>query len=158
MEAFNDIKLNKISFLRTGGQSGVDRAVLDFAKSNNIGIVGWCPKNGWAEDMPTSPGILTYYPELKETPSCDVSQRTMWNVRDSHATLIISPDNLVSKGTYLTGDYANEIGRPLLYFNPSENINKIVKWLNSFGNELTLNIGGPRLSEWPQGYTITIEI
>ena len=33
----------KISKLRTGGQSGVDRAVMDFAKENGIPLCGWCP-------------------------------------------------------------------------------------------------------------------
>ena len=69
----------------------MDRAALDLARKYNIPILGWCPKNGWAEDMPEAPGIRALFPELKETPSEDVAQRTRWNVRDSHATLIINP-------------------------------------------------------------------
>lgn len=49
--------MNKIAFIRTGGQTGVDRASIDFARKNNISIVGWCPKNDWAEDMLCAPEL-----------------------------------------------------------------------------------------------------
>ena len=44
--------LKKIIRIRTGGQSGVDRAAMDFAREHDIPLCGWCPKNGWAEDYP----------------------------------------------------------------------------------------------------------
>ena len=66
----------KIIRIRTGGQSGVDRAVMDFAKEHGIPLCGWCPKNGWAEDYPDAPGLLADYPELTETPSEGTEQRT----------------------------------------------------------------------------------
>ena len=151
--------MNKIAFIRTGGQTGVDRAALDFARKHNIPIVGWCPKNGWAEDMQNSPGVRTFYPELKETPEEDVSQRTKWNVRDSHATLIINPKrSKLSKGTNLTEQSATEYKRPYLEVNSKEDVDKIIDWLNTLGEELTLNIGGPRESECPKAYQITINI
>ena len=40
----------------SGGQSGVDRAVLDVALARGIDYGGWCPKGGWAEDFPEPPG------------------------------------------------------------------------------------------------------
>ena len=151
--------MNKIAFIRTGGQTGVDRAALDFARNHNIPIVGWCPKNGWAEDMTYSPGIRALYPELKETPEEDVSQRTKWNVRDSHATLIIRPKgSKLSKGTSLTEQTAKEYKRPYLEVNSEEDIDKIIDFLNKLGNELTLNIGGPRESECPEAYQIATNI
>ena len=36
----------KIRRIRTGGQSGVDRAAMDFARERGIPLCGWCPKNG----------------------------------------------------------------------------------------------------------------
>lgn len=151
--------MNKIAFIRTGGQTGVDRASIDFARKNNISIVGWCPKNGWAEDMPCFPGIRMLYPELKETPKEDVSQRTKWNVRDSHATLIINPKrSKLSKGTNLTEQIAKEYKRPYLEVSGEEDIDKIIDWLNALGEELTLNIGGPRESECPEAYQIATNI
>ena len=151
--------MKKITFIRTGGQTGVDRAALDFARKHNISIVGWCPKNGWAEDMPHSPGIRALYLELKETPEEDVLQRTKWNVRDSHATLIINPKlSKISKGTNLTEQTAKEYKRPYLEVNSEEDIDKIIDFLNKLGNELTLNIGGPRESECPEAYQIATNI
>ena len=61
----------RIIRIRSGGQSGVDRAALDFARCQNIEICGWCPKGGWAEDYPEAPGIKEMYPELQETRHCD---------------------------------------------------------------------------------------
>ena len=65
-----------ITRIRSGGQSGVDRAALDFGRKHNIEICGWCPKGGWAEDYPDAPGVLALYPELKETPEAEPWQRT----------------------------------------------------------------------------------
>ncbi len=151
--------MNKIAFIRTGGQTGVDRAALDIAKKYNIAIVGWCPKDGWAEDMQKAPGIRKFYPELKETPSKDVAQRTRWNVRDSHVTLIIEPNQTkFSGGTNLTEQIAKEYERPCLKVYSKDDEAKIIDWLNNLGSELTLNIGGPRESECPDAYIIATEI
>jgi hypothetical protein len=68
--------------VRSGGQSGVDRAALDVAIAHSIPYSGWCPLGGWAEDFPTPPGLLAAYPQLTETPSAETEQRTAWNVRD----------------------------------------------------------------------------
>ena len=57
--------------LLSGGQSGVDRAVLDVAIARGIDYGGWCPKDGWAEDLSAPPGLLAKYPQLKETPLAD---------------------------------------------------------------------------------------
>src|ERR1700689_520924 len=67
--------------LLSGGQSGVDRAVLDVAIGRGIAYGGWCPKGGWAEDLPVPPGLLARYPMLKETPLADPAQGTEWNGR-----------------------------------------------------------------------------
>jgi hypothetical protein len=67
----------------SGGQTGVDRAALDVAVALGMPYCGWCPRGGWAEDMPEPPGVLARYPRLEETPSEDPAQRTRWNVRDS---------------------------------------------------------------------------
>jgi Circularly permutated YpsA SLOG family len=75
--------------ITSGGQTGVDRAALDLAIEYGMSWGGWCPKGGWAEDFPDPPGLLTKYPNLRETPLARTKQRTEWNVRDSDATLII---------------------------------------------------------------------
>ena len=88
----------KIRKIRTGGQSGVDRAALDVARELNIEICGWCPRGGWAEDYTTPPGLLSDYPELTETPSAGTTQRTLWNMRDADAILTIIPRD--GRGTF----------------------------------------------------------
>jgi hypothetical protein len=71
--------------IRSGGQTGVDRAALDAAVLTGRPYEGWCPKGGWAEDFLHPPGLLTKYPHLMETPSESPERRTDWNVRDSAA-------------------------------------------------------------------------
>ena len=56
------MRINKIV---SGGQSGVDRAALDFANEVSLDYGGWCPKGGWAEDLQEPPGLLNDYPALK---------------------------------------------------------------------------------------------
>ena len=151
--------MKKIAFIRTGGQTGVDRAALDFAEKNGLPILGWCPKKGWAEDMPTAPGIRARFPELQETPSDDVAQRTRWNVRDSHATLIIRPDSAASSdGTSVTAEAAKEMRRPLLEVRDETSAPEVAAWLMTLGNELILNVAGPRESECPEAYRMTGKI
>jgi hypothetical protein len=90
--------------IRSGGQTGVDRAALDFAIARAIPYGGWCPLGGRAEDLETPPGLLARYQDLVETPSRDYEQRTAWNVRDSHATLILTNGSslTMSAGTAFT--------------------------------------------------------
>ena len=69
----------------SGGQTGADRAALDFALAHEIPHGGWCPAGRWAED-----GVLDAGYQLHETPGADPAERTEWNVRDTEATAILS--------------------------------------------------------------------
>src|SRR5271170_3703504 len=102
--------------LISGGQSGVDRAVLDVAVERGIAYGGWCPNGGWAEDFPEPPGLLAKYPKLKETPLADPAQRTEWNVRDADACAIVvdAGGAGISKGTALARELAHRYRKPLL--------------------------------------------
>src|SRR5215510_5032972 len=73
----------RLTRIVSGGQSGADRAALDFAIARGLEYGGWCPKGGWAEGFPDPPGLIARYPNLRETPERDPKQRTEWNVRDS---------------------------------------------------------------------------
>ena len=59
----------------SGGQTGVDRAALDAAVEVGVPYGGWCPKDGWAEDLPAPPGVCALYPDLKDTPTAAPEQR-----------------------------------------------------------------------------------
>mgnify|MGYP006174065873 CR=1 FL=1 len=89
----------------SGGQTGVDRAALDAAMAAQYPVGGWCPQGRRAEDGP----IPRDYP-LRETPSAEYAQRTLWNVRDSDATLVLTPGPITG-GTRWTVVKAQELQR-----------------------------------------------
>ncbi len=133
----------KMFFLRSGGQTGVDRAALDVALELGVPCGGWCPRGRWSENGP----IPERYP-LVEAPSADPALRTEWNVRDSDATLIIAREPL-SGGTELTRRLAGELGRPCLVVDPgTADVAAIVAWLAAHGVR-ALNVAGPRESACP---------
>jgi hypothetical protein len=138
----------------SGGQTGVDRAALDFAIENGIAYGGWCPKGGWAEDMPNAPGVLESYPQLRETPDRDPKQRTEWNVRDSGASLIVARPGVASAGTAFTIDCAKAYAKPYVVVDPlvADAPREVLQWLRSLPNLPSLNIAGPRESESPGIY------
>src|SRR5437870_8877015 len=144
--------------LNSGGQTGVDRAVLDFAISRHIPYSGWCPKGGWAEDLTVPPGLLAKYQHLKETPSTKPEQRSAWNVRDSHASLIVINGKGFgfSPGTTFTVECATLIFmRPcrIVDATSDDGVQSAREWLDhligSIINDgpLVLNVAGPRESE-----------
>ena len=144
----------------SGGQTGVDRAALDVAIERGMPWGGWCPKGGWAEDFPDPPGLLTKYPELRETPSPLPGQRTEWNVRDSDALLIITAREGLSDspGTRRAGVWASHYGKPHLVIDvgQSDAAAQVAAWLHAqrqrFGAQMRLSVGGPRESEAPGIY------
>jgi hypothetical protein len=146
--------------LISGGQSGVDRAVLDVAVERDIAYAGWCPQGGWAEDFPNPPGLLAKYPQLKETPLADPAQRTEWNVRHADACMIVVDAAGVdaSAGTALAQDLAHRYRKPLFVVNLAQPdmLKHAALWLRvqqaRHGAGLKLAIGGPRESEAPGIY------
>lgn len=132
----------------TGGQTGTDRAVMDFALSHGFPLGGWCPRGRLAED-----GIIPSRYPLQETPSEDVSQRTEWNARDSDATLILTYGPPLG-GTKWTIECAKRHRRPFLCSpldNPPEFLTQRQQLFHWFSNHpiKILNIAGPRESLAP---------
>ena len=151
--------MGSIAFIRAGGQTGADRGALDAARACGTPLCGWCPAGGLAEDMPQEPGLLTAYPELRETPSAGYMQRTAWNVRDAHATLVVSPDGIEpNSGTSATVDLAHAYGRPVFVADRVDDLPAIRAWLADIGRDLTLNVAGPRGSKVPTVYAMTRDI
>jgi len=86
----------------SGGQTGADRAALDFAIAHGIPYGGWCPAGRLAED-----GTIDARYILKETPSASYPQRTEWNVRDCRKAFVST-----NRHTALTTDSSAEfVGR-----------------------------------------------
>jgi len=140
----------------SGGQTGVDRAALDVAIERGLAYGGWCPKGGWAEDMPDPPGLLAIYGGLRETPEADPGQRSEWNVRDSDRMLVLvdGAGLPVSKGTTFALHCADGLGRDHLVADLSEHDagSQAAAWLSDRHGPMTLGIGGPRESEAPGIY------
>jgi Circularly permutated YpsA SLOG family len=140
----------------SGGQTGVDRAALDAAIERGIACGGWCPKGGWAEDMPRPPGVLALYPMLQETTLGDHVQRTEWNVRDSDALVVLLDHHgLCSTGTERAILFAHALGHPVLVLDVtrSGDVGRAVSCLRASGEaERIVCIAGPRESEAPGIY------
>jgi hypothetical protein len=153
--------------IRAGGQTGVDRAALDWAIKRGWPYGGWCPRGGWAEDYPNPPGLITAYPRLTETPSMVPEQRTAWNVRDSHATaILIRGDELSrSSGTVFTRQCAELVFvRPFIVLDISLPESDVLarEWLfrtiaGQSSDEFWLNFAGPRESQAEGVYVMASE-
>jgi len=150
--------LARVKTIRSGGQTGADRGALDAARSLHVPITGWCPLGGLAEDYPDPPGLLLVYPELVETPSRDYYERTEWNVRDSDATLILLPREVInSPGTNYTIDIARKLRRPYLVIHDFE-ADPVIAWLDNLGDDLELNVAGPRERFYPGMHDMTFSL
>ena len=131
-----------------GGQTGVDRASLEWALANGVPHGGWCPKGRKAED-----GVIPPQFQLRETGSDNYSIRTRRNVRDSGGTVIFSESAELTGGTKETAEFAKAIGKPLLHLVSSAEINESATQLKSFLKEygiVVLNVAGPRALEEPE--------
>jgi len=139
----------------SGGQSGVDRAALDAAIGLGLPYGGWCPKGGWAEDLPEPPGVLALYPQLRPTPEADPVQRTEWNVRDSDRLMVLTDDAglAVSQGTRLALRCAEVLGKPhmVVGLDAPKALNQARAWREA-GRGERLCVAGPRESEAPGIY------
>ena len=131
----------------SGGQTGVDRAALDFAIRNGYEHGGWCPRDRRAED-----GVIPSAYALHETNSSDYVERTEQNVVDSDATLIVAREPELSGGTAFTKICVEKHGRPLLVVYERDGVSKNAMALSKFIKRhkvRALNVAGPRESQAP---------
>ncbi len=145
---FNNFNIKIIS----GGQTGVDRAALDFALENNINCGGWCPKDRIAED-----GIIPRRYPLIETDSDNYNIRTRKNVLEADGTLIFHLTQQ-DDGTKTTKKLCDKYFKPTLQVKLTENLdfNTINTWVKQ-NNIRILNIAGPRESNDPGVYSATLK-
>ncbi len=129
----------------SGGQTGVDRAALDFALRHGFPHGGWCPRGRLAED-----GVIPPIYRLRETDSAEYDERTEKNVAEADATLIVARGPELSGGTAFTQFCGRKQGRPVLVVWERDGVSQgaaaLAKFLNR--NEVrTLNVAGPRESQ-----------
>ena len=140
----NDIFTPGVGFtIISGGQTGADRAALDWAIRHGFSHDGWCPKGRKTEDGP-----LPAMYRLHETPSPAYLQRTEWNVRDSDATLIFTLTDRLDGGSRRTLEFAEKLGRPWLHFRPGVHP-KFIARFNERHAVTRLNVAGKRESSAP---------
>ncbi len=142
-DALKDRQLKIIS----GGQTGVDRAALDFAIQHGLDHGGWCPRGRIAED-----GVISPMYKLRETGSAEYDERTEKNVLDSDATLIVARARKLSGGTAFTKTCARQHGRPLLVVCERGGLLQGAAALSNFlkqNKAQALNVAGPRESQAP---------
>jgi hypothetical protein len=140
----------------SGGQTGADRAALDFAIKQNIPHGGWVPKYRAAED-----GRIPDVYQLQEMPTYSYSRRTEQNVIDSDGTVIISHGRLTG-GSAFAAKMAKKHGRPWLHLDMAKLVvdkagRRLQQWADD--NRISaLNVAGPRQSTDPTIYDVTIKV
>jgi Circularly permutated YpsA SLOG family len=139
------LAVKSIPKIVSGGQTGADRAALDWALSHNLECGGWCPKGRKAEDGP----LDAKYP-LKETPSAAYLQRTEWDVRDSGATVLFSVNPVLTGGSKRTVEFAQKHGKPCMHlcFGDDAAPEKLRAFVEDHRVKV-LNVAGPRTSKEP---------
>lgn len=140
----------------SGGQTGADRAALDWARQAHIPHGGWCPKGRLAED-----GIIPVDYNLQETLSDDYAVRTAWNVRDADATVIFSLGAKIRGGTALTAKVARAKRKPVIHVHAALGIEEAATRIRAFVHQYSvkvLNIAGPRASAEPDVGTFVTSV
>lgn len=131
-----------ITKIISGGQTGADRAALDFAIANNIPYGGWLPKGRKTED-----GTLDLKYRLQEMPTTDYPKRTEKNVLDADGTVIVS-HGFLTGGSALTTEFAKKHKKPWIHIDLTELAIKeasqrLDSWLTRHEIKV-LNVAGPR--------------
>ena len=140
----------------SGGQTGVDMAALDFGLKYQIPIGGWCPKGRINES-----GIIPGFYPLWESSSKLSSVRTEKIVLAADATLIISSQKYIDKGTQLCLDLCQHHNKQVFLFDilnyGEEQIRELKKWGSLVDIDI-LNIAGNRESTFQGIYSRCLEI
>ena len=138
----------------SGGQTGVDRAALDVALKHRIKCGGWCPAGRLDEDGK----IPDRYP-LKELKKGGNEARTAQNVRDSDGTIVIYFHELEGGTAYTIGCCMDDRQPYRLIdaakYSPEDAATLMAAFVVDHEIE-TLNIAGPRESEWKGAYTYAL--
>ncbi|MGA2782608.1 MAG: putative molybdenum carrier protein [Smithella sp.] len=140
----------------SGGQTGADRAALDFAIDNNIPHGGWIPKGRITEG-----GQLPDKYHLQEMETASYDKRTEQNVIDSDGTVIVSHGDLTG-GSALTQTFTIKHHKPRLHLDMDnttikEAADSLNNWIRK-NNIKILNVAGSRTSKDNNIYHVTREI
>jgi len=180
--AFREVFLNPMALTKiiSGGQTGVDRGALDAALVAGFPCGGWCPSDRQSEDgeiperypLTPLPALLTARKWQRTQVRTEQSAvrsarhvgeqyraRTLKNVQDSDGTVILFSGTL-SGGTLLTRMFCEREKTPLIALDAQQMTmlraaDVIVRFIEERELQL-LNVAGPRLSGWLQGYRFAL--
>jgi hypothetical protein len=154
-DAESEEQLKMVRKIISGGQTGADRAGLDFAIHAGLEHGGYVPRERKAED-----GRIDDRYNLVELSTSSYPARTRRNIEESDGTVIFSLDRRLSGGTKLTLELANKLGKPVLHIydtrkerisnpdSPCLEIQALRDFVCSKKIEI-LNVAGPRESKDP---------
>lgn len=129
----------------SGGQTGADRAGLDFAIWHDVPHGGGCPKGRLAED-----GVIERRYQLQEASTKSYPQRTEKNVQDSDGAVIFTLLSKLTGGSKKTAEFAAKHGKPWIHLHPGYDVEaQFLKFIDT-NNIQTLNIAGSRASKEPE--------
>ena len=138
----------------SGGQTGADRAALDWAIASAVPHGGWCPRGRKAED-----GTIPERYTLTDSPSANYLQRTEWNARDADGTAVFTISPIFSGGSKRTVEFAARHCKPWIHLHsempdPSRKLMEFIKT-----NRITiLNVAGSRGSKEPGVAAFVVEV
>jgi len=140
----------------SGGQTGADRAALDFSLKYYLPHGGWIPKGRIAEDGP-----LPDKYQLQEMSTSSYPKRTEQNVIDSDGTLIFSQGKPTGVTEY-TRKMALKHKKQLVLIDLNLKTSydaayKILSWIE-FHHIKILNVAGPRAGKDPAIYNDVLKI
>ena len=127
----------------SGGQTGVDRAALDWALAAGFPCGGFCPAERLAEDG----RIPDRYP-LTALNSKSYPPRTRKNIATSDGTVIFAESAQLEGGTALTAAIAHAMSKPLLVLTRGDvdGVGTLKRWMSTH-RVFWLNVAGPRASK-----------
>jgi hypothetical protein len=139
-----------VRIIISGGQTGADRAALDFALAAGFEIKGYCPQGRRADDGPLDPR----YP-LQETISQAYAPRTRKNVILADATVIFNGLPELSPGSQTTIRYARQHKKKYRLLQGFPDTDKdaaeLQSWLQA-RRPLSLNVAGNGEGKCPGMY------
>lgn len=140
----------------SGGQTGADRAALDFAISRDIPHGGYVPKGRLTEEGP-----LPDRYHLEEMSTKSYASRTEKNIEEADGTLIVSHGE-ISGGTALTRQLAVRMAKPWLHVDLQKHslakgAAMVRTWLTNHPIRV-MNVAGARASGDPKIYAATLAL
>jgi hypothetical protein len=134
----------------SGGQSGVDQAAWRAARAAGIATGGWMPLGFATEDGPRPEFEREF--DARARDSSEYAERTIANVRDADAVLVIAGDHC-GAGVRLTIETCRALARPYRVVDPDElaseqSAREAATWIEHIGAR-RLNVAGDRASALP---------